>query len=210
MGQRPMESNHGSLLVINSHFRFWLLVPASPPLSQTVLMYTTLSVALSPVSMMGAGPEPPPRGPTLPPCPALQRTVANNHWTTIKNIRAEIYIWALGRKHSPLTIHLVALRTNHPPSLAIIGSVCIITYIFCLIITCSQLFSHIYLIAFIDRTLSSITECLVKYSKHIFIFIFLLVVIVKLYAGKLSLICVITNVSFKTMLIWNINFMCRK
>ncbi len=32
-----MELNHGPLSVINSHFRFWLLVPGSPPpLSQVV------------------------------------------------------------------------------------------------------------------------------------------------------------------------------
>jgi hypothetical protein len=45
----------------------------------------------------------------------MNKTKANSHH---KYFRAEIYIWALGRKHRHLPIYLVALHIPSPPPLA--------------------------------------------------------------------------------------------
>jgi hypothetical protein len=113
--------------------------------------------------MTCAGPDLLPVGPPPPPCAALRRTDANYKYKKLnKNIRAEIFIWALGRKHRLLPIYLVAPHTTHPPSLIIPGSINVYFHFVAELLIVYTCLFRAYLTALNDRTVFSITECLVK------------------------------------------------
>jgi hypothetical protein len=107
-----------------------------------------ISIAFPPAGMTCAGPDLLPVGPPPPPpCTALWRTDANYKYKKPnKNIRAEIFIWALGRKHRPMPIYLVAPHTTHPPSLLYLVLSMFIFILLLILIVYACLF-HAYLTA---------------------------------------------------------------
>jgi hypothetical protein len=120
-----------------------------------------ISIAFPPAGMTCAGPDLLPVGPPPPPAPRCGAQMLTNTEKPNKNIRAEIFIWALGRKHRPMPIYLVAPHTTHPPSLLnLVLSMFIVILLLILICLCLS-FSRIPYCTY-DRTVFSITECLVK------------------------------------------------